>query len=358
MKIGIVTYHRTLNYGACLQAVATRVVLEKLGHEAYYVDYWPDYHSAKYDVFSLKKFNKYIKLSGGLKYIIGSIIYYKPRQERISHFKPFFKEYIYPYCRNVKEGYDIIIYGSDQIWRKQSELRDYNPVYFGDNNFKTKCHVAYAASMGILPSSNKDMDRVKNLVSHMNKIAVREENLKELLLNLGFDKIQVTLDPTLLLDKKEWENIIPSISFLNFRYMLLYSIGGSAFDIEKVRIYAQRQGCELVVLSGTAKQKSTKFLYTTAGPNTFIDLIKHAECVFTSSFHGLAFSIIFEKEFFASYNNNSNRAETLLNSIGIDNRLIPPHSDIQSLPLLDYSKIKSKLNLLRIESLRYIKELP
>ena len=357
MKIGIVTFHRTLNYGACLQAVATRYTLEKMGHEVYYLDYWPEYHSAKYEVFTLKKF-KYISILGGLKYIIDSIKYYKTRQERIANFEPFFKEYIYPYCHSVEEEYDVIIYGSDQIWRKHSELGDYNPIYFGDNNFKTKCHVAYSASMGILPSSNKDMDRVKNLVSHMNKIAVREENLKELLLNLGFDNIQVTLDPTLLLDKKEWENIIPLKSSLNFKYMLLYSIGTSAFDIAKVRNYAKKHGCELVILSGTATQKTTKFLYTTAGPYVFIDLIKQAECVFTSSFHGLAFSIIFEKEFFASYNNNSNRATTLLNSVGIKNRVITPHSDIPSLPLLDYDRIKSKLDLLRIESLKYLKELP
>lgn len=357
MKIGILTYHRTLNYGACLQAIATRFILEKMGHEAYYVDYWPEYHSLKYKAFSLKKF-KYISILGGLKYIIDSIKYYRYRQERISNFEQFFKVYLYPYCRSVKEEYDIIIYGSDQIWRKHSELRDYNPVYFGDNNFKTKCHVAYSASMGILPSSNKDMDRVKDLVSHMNKIAVREENLKELLLNLGFDNIQVTLDPTLLLDKKEWENIIPLKSSLNFKYMLLYSIGNSAFDIEKVKGYAKKHGCKLVVLSGNAKQKSTKLVYTTDGPDKFLSLIRHAECVFTSSFHGLAFSIIFEKEFFASYYKNSNRAETLLNLLEIKGRLLPPKTSIpQDVPPIDYKEVRSRLEVLRQDSLSFLKSI-
>ena len=51
MKIGIVTYHRTNNYGAVMQALATRFVLEDMGHEAYYVDYWPEYHKEMYQVF-------------------------------------------------------------------------------------------------------------------------------------------------------------------------------------------------------------------------------------------------------------------------------------------------------------------
>ena len=356
MKIGILTYHRTLNYGACLQAVATRVVLEKLGHVVRYVDYWPDYHSIKYKAFSLKRF-KYFSVLGSIKYIIDSIRKYKYRKERIDNFESFFDEYIYPYCSNVSEEYDLIIYGSDQIWRKHAQLKDYDPVYFGENNFKTKCHVAYSASMGKLPSSDKDTERVKQLVSHMDKIAVREENLKELLLKLGFDGIQVTLDPTLLLDKNEWKNLIGSNSTLSFKYMLLYSIGVSAFDVTKVRNYAKDHGCELLILTGTATVRPEKLLYTTAGPDTFLDLIQHAECVFTSSFHGLAFSIIFEKEFFASYHSNSNRAETLLNSVGIDNRMLAPNSDIPSLSLLDYDRIKEKLNLLRINSFDYLKQL-
>jgi len=357
MKIGIVTYHRTLNYGACLQAIATRVALEKLGNEVYYVDYWPEYHSLKYKPFSLKKL-KYISVLGGIKYILDSLRYYKYRRERINNFTPFFEKYIYPYCCDVNEEYDVIIYGSDQIWRKQPELKDYNPIYFGMNNFRTKRHVAYSASMGILPASDRDKDKVKKLVSHLDKIAVREENLKELLIGLGFGDTRITLDPTLLLDKNEWDSIIPSKSPVEFKYMLLYSIGNSAFDIEKVKGYAKKHGCELVVLSGNAKQKSTKLVYTTDGPDKFLSLIRHAECVFTSSFHGLAFSIIFEKEFFASYYKNSNRAETLLNLLEIKGRLLPPKTSIpQDVPPIDYKEVRSRLEVLRQDSLSFLKSI-
>ncbi len=356
MKIGILTFHRTLNYGACLQAVATRVVLEKLGHEVHYVDYWPDYHSMKYETFSLKSL-KYFRIPGGYGYIVDSIKHYKYKKERINNFKPFFEKYIYPYCSNVREEFDVIVYGSDQIWRKHSGIGDYNPVYFGANNFRTKSHVAYSASMGKLPSTDRDKEKVKKLVAHLDKIAVREENLKELLQSLGYDNIQVTLDPTLLLDKNEWENFVPFKPLVHFKYMLLYSIGVSPFDVKKVKQYAKERGCELVILTGTAAQESTEYLHTTEGPCEFLDLIKHAECVFTSSFHGLVFSIIFEKDFFASYYNNSNRAETLLNSVAIENRIITPHSDIPLLPPLDYNRINNKLHLLKNNSIEYLKQL-
>ncbi len=356
MKIGILTYHRTLNYGACLQAVATRVVLEKMGHEAYYVDYWPEYHQMRYSAFSLKKL-KYISFLGGCKYIVDSIKNFKHRKQRIENFSPFFNKYIYPYCRSTNDKYDVIIYGSDQIWRKHKELKDYNPVYFGANNFKTKKHIAFSASMGVLPSSEKDLIRVKNLAKNIDKIAVRENDLQELLLSLGFDDVLVTLDPTLLLNKVEWRELLLPVDMHKKKYMLLYYINKCVFDINKIRAYADQHGCELIVLTGKETNVKEKTVYTTEGPFSFLYLIQNAECIFTSSFHGLAFSIIFEKEFFTSYSNNSNRAETLLKSIGVNDRIISPLSDIPFLPQLDYKKINQNLVKLRDKSLDYLKNI-
>ena len=66
MKIGILTYHRSHNYGALLQAIATRIVLKKMGHDAYYIDYWPDYHRRMYAMFNSNMLNiKHIKSSLG-----------------------------------------------------------------------------------------------------------------------------------------------------------------------------------------------------------------------------------------------------------------------------------------------------
>lgn len=356
MKIGILTYHRTLNYGACLQAIATRVVLEKMGHEAYYVDYWPKYHSQQYKAFSIGRFFS-LGLRSRLYYLVESIKWYKYRKIRIDNFELFFKEYIYPYCKPVDEEFDCIIYGSDQIWRNQTALKGYNPVYFAENDLKAKKHIAYSASMGLLPKNDKDKEQVKELTQNFDYIAVRENDLRELLTSLGVDDVQLSIDPTMLLSSHDWDKIIPTNEESNGRYLLVYGISSVAFNMEYIKAFAKIHECQIKVLRGTASSIDTEELITTAAPNKFISLIKNAEYVFTSSFHGLAFSIIYHKEFFASYSTNSNRAETLLNSLGITDRILPPDTFIpDGFDSINYERVENRLIELTQKSIKYIKD--
>lgn len=354
MKIGILTYHRTLNYGACLQAVATRVALEKMGHDVYYVDYWPEYHQGKYKTFSWTKFCS-LGMRAKFKYLYDTVRFYKFRQSRNDNFQSFLDKYIIPYCRPTNDEYDVLVYGSDQIWRKQKELQAYNPVYFGKNDFNTKLHIAYSASMGILPSNEKDRSEILELVSHLDKIAVRENDLKRLLTDLGYKDVFLSIDPTLLLDSTDWDNVIPPMPSSNKKYVLVYGIGKSCFDMSEVKKYADSKGCIVKVLSGTATAADTETLITTADPSVFLNLIRNAECVFTSSFHGLAFSLIYGKEFYASYRNNSNRAETILSNVGLQERLIPPFSKIPNVNHIDIEKLKVNIKALAKESKTYLR---
>ncbi len=354
MKIGIVTYHRTNNYGAVMQALATRFVLEEMGHEVYYVDYWPDYHKDSYKVFNYRKFIK-SNFIGKIKQLISIIRDYSSKKKRIENFEKFFQTHIYPYCRPVDDSYDVVIYGSDQIWRKQKALGTYNPFYFGDNNIKTKQHISYAASMGILPDNDDDKEKVKKLVSHLDKISVREEGLRQLLLSLGFENVSLSLDPTLLLSSEQWDKHLPTEGYTGEKYALLYSMGSNAFDMKEVKKFTDSKRLKLIVLRGYATTKETETNITSAGPSEFIRLIKNAEYVFSVSFHGLAFSIIYGKQFFTSFMRNSGRAESLLNQLGIKGRLLPPKSPIpQDETPIDYNAVRSKLETYRNEAFDFL----
>lgn len=353
MKIGILTYHRTLNYGACLQAVATRVALEKMGHNAYYVDYWPEYHQGKYQIFSWNKFCS-LSIRAKLKYLFDTARYYKYRKQRIDNFQAFFDKYIIPFCRPENDDFDSIVYGSDQIWRKHRELDAYNPVYFGDNRLCTRKHIAYSASMGILPTNDEDKSTIKKLLSHFDKIAVREQDLKNMLEELGYDDVFLSIDPTLLLHSTDWDEVIEPLPAPKKKYVLVYGIGNACFDMAEIKKYAASKGCIVKVLSGTATAADTEMLITTADPVQFLTLIRNAECIFTSSFHGLAFSIIYHKEFYASYVKNSNRAETLLSSLEIQDRLIEPFSTITYKGSIDYQRVDNRLKELQSLSLSYL----
>lgn len=357
MKIGIVTYHLTLNYGAVMQSLATRFVLEEMGHEAYYVDYWPEYHKEKYMLFPKKKFWKY-NLLQKIRFLLLLIKHYKSQKKRIENFDKFFQEQVYTYCHSENEEYDAVVYGSDQIWRKQKEIGAYNPFYFGKNNINAKHHVSYAASMGRLPQKDADREVVKELVSHLDKISVREEGLKNLLQSLGYDKVSLVLDPTLLLSAEVWDKHLPTEPYQGDKYVLVYVIGSNAFNLSEIKKLADSKGLKMIVLRGYATTKETKTNITSAGPLEFVRLIKNAEYVFSASFHGLAFSIIYGKQFFTSFNSNAGRAESLLNQLEIKGRLLPPKTSIpQDVPPIDYKEVRSRLEVLRQDSLSFLKSI-
>lgn len=354
MKIGIVTYHRTNNYGAVMQSLATRFVLQEMGHEVYYVDYWPEYHREKYQLFPKKKFKK-LDLLRKISFLFKLIKYYKPKKRRIENFEAFFQTYVYPFCRPIDDSYDIVVYGSDQIWRKQSELDTYNPFYFGQNEIKAGKHISYAASMGILPDNNVDRERVKALVSHLDRISVREEGLRQLLFSFGFENVSLTLDPTILLSSEEWDKQLPTEAYRGEKYILIYIMGTNSFDLKEIKSFAEKKELKTLILRGDAGTKESANNITSAGPSEFIRLTKNAEYVFSASFHGLAFSIIYGKQFFTSFNRNSGRAQSLLDQLGLLERLLPPKTSIpDNVNPIDYVEVKSKLKMLKEESLKFL----
>lgn len=352
MKIGILTYHRSHNYGALLQAVATRTLLQKMGHDAYFVDYFPAYHGEMY------KLNPFINIKKKkIKGVISDIIRYPYRKKRYDKFMSFINKEIIPYCGSVDEEYDLIIYGSDQIWRIQKDLGGFNPIYFGAGGLKTKRNASYAASMGIEVLSNEQKERLKQLVGNLDYISVREESLKELLESLSIRNVNLSLDPTLLLSKEDWNSYINTKKTYG-RYLLLYDLMKGSINTQAVYKFAQERNLEVVEIVGTARRKDTRNLRTTDGPYEFLNLINNAEFVVTSSFHGLVFSIIFRKQFYASYRQNSSRAESLLGLLGLRHHLLTPNQPcIPDCPGIDYDNITNELNLMKEESLRYLYEI-
>lgn len=355
MKIGILTYHRTLNHGACLQALATRLLLEHLGHKVYYVDYWPKYHADSYKFFSFQRFLK-MDIGDKVNYL-RRIVTFKNFYRMQSAFHIFHSQYILPYCAKINEPFDVVVYGSDQIWRVQRALKDYNPIYFGNDIISAKKKVAFSASMGKLPVTVKQKDVVRRLVGNFDMIGVREEDLKNLLVALGVQNVKLTLDPTLLLSKNEWMRVLNIKNNTIEKYILVYSVGKPAFNMQDIYNYAKDNGCVVKRLHSSALFKDDVNNISAIGPRTFVELINNAECVFTSSFHGLAFSLIFEKEFYASFNKNPNRAKTLLDKLGLLNRYSEPNASLKRQQPINYFYHRQKLEEERVSSMSFLKNI-
>lgn len=353
MKIGILTYHRSHNYGALLQAIATRIVINEMGHDAYYIDYWPDYHRRMYAMFNPKRLNiRHIKSSLG--YLKDLILTYKNKSKRRNIMLDFIHTYIEPYCLPPDESFDAVIYGSDQIWRKQPELNDYNPIYFGDNQIKANKHIAYAASMDIFPSTTNDQSKLKHLVSHLDSISVREESLAHELRSLGISGVCSCLDPTLLLTSNEWNSLFPCCHAPQERYALFYDLQQNAFSKDEINSYVLKNNLKLKCIYGHALSKETDSDISVLSADGFIELIRNAEIVFTSSFHGLAFALIYRKPFWASFEKNSARAISLLKDLNLTEHLLSCKSQIPSQKVIDYDIVYEKLGKLKTKSLQYL----
>ena len=359
MKIGIITYHKSHNYGALLQAIALRIKLIQMGHEVYFIDYWPLYHKQLYDFFSFKEMFNY-GIKDAIKYGGKIILSYKKRKKRIASFMRFIEEFIQPYCvdYSANDKFDIIIYGSDQIWRKQPELsNNFDPVYFADNILKANKHIAYAASMGNMDLGKKDYDFLREKVANFSSISVREEKLKVIMNEVGINS-PIVLDPTLLLTNNIWEQIFPINKVLNERYILYYRLLRNSFNERQVTDFAKKSGCKLLILEGRPRPSMEKDTISSANPIEFISLIKYADFIFTSSYHGMVFSLIFHKQFLASFSENSDRAKSLLTSLDLKDLLIPHKSDIPThIRKIDYTYIDIKIKSLRNLSEEFLNEL-
>lgn len=357
MKIGILTYHRSHNYGALLQAVALRSILEKDGNDVRYIDYWPKYHAIMYGLFNPSEFRHRRGIVSKLKYLLLFCIGSPKRIKIIKEFTKFINEYIEPYCSpySTTDEYDLIVYGSDQIWRKQAGLGGkFNPVYFGDNILRTSKSISYAASMGCVNLSSEDRDFLKENLSRFDKISVREDETANILAGCGVNNISIVSDPTLLFCAAHWDKLVPVNSHnIKKNYVLYYKLLSDSFKDEQVAQFARERGLSLITIRGGVVDIYSR--YKIVGPSGFLSLVKNAEFVFTSSYHGLIFSIIYRKQFYASFGVNANRAKSILKYLGLEQHLLDANSALPTFyPDIDYDKVENALNKLKNRSIQYL----
>lgn len=363
MKIGILTFHRSHNYGALLQAIALRKVLLNMGHKVSYVDYYPEYDRQCYTVFNVGMYKTKRTIRKRLGYIYRSLIKGSVLGKwlRIKNFIRFRNTYLEPYFVSTDEQQDVVIYGSDQLWRIQPIINDYDPVYFGANDFNTQRHISYAVSLALLPE-NEEIEKFNKLVKHQDKISVRETQLRDYLVENGFEDVSVCLDPTLLIDSKEWNEMIPCKRIVQEKYILVFDLqkneGVTVFGPEYLKELSEKYGCKIVYLHGEAQKLPTKYDFQTAAPDVFLNLIRYAECVLTSSFHGTVFSIIYKKLFYNAQTYGTVRSKSILKQLDLMDRFLNPDETIGDLyKAIDYSDIDEKLSNMRLTSLNYLENL-
>lgn len=362
MKIGILTYHRAENYGALLQAYAMITYLRSLGHEASFVDYWPQYHIDYFKVFSLKAFmrsslkSKLVKI--GRLLLMGCILFQRKRtMQAFMHKNLGLSEYPKYTDRTLvtEESYDAVIYGSDQIWRKQDMGGvGFDDWYFGSDNVRADKKIVYAGSMGKIDTDAQDDIYIKKQMSNFDKIAVRESDLQDYLQRLNVSSVQV-VDPVFLLSRKDWDKLVIPQRHKG-KYILFYNLLNTQESILFARQLSRQYNLPIYeITKKTSVFSSKSHLINNASIGEFLGLLKNAEYVVSNSFHGVAFSIIYEKQFYAvGMGAKANRVESLLESVGIADRYIHSHQDKMPVLEIDYNKTSHKLKTIIEESKDYL----
>lgn len=360
MKIGILTYHRAENYGAMLQAYALKTYLQALGHDVSFVDYWPKYHSDYFRLFpwqQLKGRNLFSRIGYVVKLVFWVIPRYmrKRRFQKFMHARLHISSEIKYVSEDTTEQYDVVVYGSDQIWRKQNLGGvGFDGWYFGTENVCASKKVAYAGSMGTLQLTDDDTDYIKQMMKNFHSLSVREKDLQLLLSNLNISAALV-IDPVFMLSKSHWEELSNNSHVKKGKYILYYHLLDTPESTCFAEKLSRQSGLPIreVTKIMSFKHIGSRYIYS-ASVEDFLSLIREAEYVVSNSFHGVAMSIIFEKQFFAvGMGNRANRVLSLLESLDIRDRYHESCDTITGQPI-DYVKVGERLQMLKRYSKDYL----
>ncbi len=272
--------------------------------------------------------------------------------------------------KDVREGkllpnYDMFIVGSDQVWNgPRIGCLD---VYMCDFLHQKRSALSYAASFAIDDIPENMREDYTKYIQNMDTLLIREERGVELCKQLGRDDAKQVLDPSLLLEAKDYEAFLSNPVDLvgDGEYVLVYSLTSSMKIFDEARKLANRYHCKMVVLKNGAypplvsKYKNSVDVIA-AGPAEFLSLVKYAKFLVTGSYHALMFSFLFHKSFYIYLDNASAQNSRLISTLkmfGLEKQLYYETSSLpKEQPQIDYDAVDPILSTKREESLGLLKQ--
>ena len=360
-KIGILTFSGAINYGAVLQEYALCKKINYFGYDAEIINYLCE---------KIQNERKFINLDAGspkifLKSIAKSLLTIKQLPFKKHRILKFEKENIkiadkISSKRSIDfNEYNKIIVGSDQVWNLKTTGHD-NIFYLADAPKSIKRY-SYAASFGEYRPTRSEWQIIKGYLKKFNTISVREDSAKNMLSKNGVTGAIISLDPTLLLTRTEWEVIAKKPK--EKHYILIYNVRRSNRIYEAARKLKNQTGLPIIDLSGNLAllpKKSTKSR-PNVSPSEFVGYFLSADYILTTSFHGCAFSIISEKPFLLDPTSNkgekNDRAINLLRRINLLNRRLDINDIDKIKETIDWQKVSKKLRPLINKSTKYLKDI-
>ena len=363
-KVGILTFSYSSNPGSVLQAYSLQKNISEIaGCDAEIVNYQKT--RAGKPVIGKTVFMPPVR-KWRLKQMLEWCARIVAHPMRMYRYEKFFDKYYCGYSPKpvtradlpeVDKKYDCFVVGSDQVWNYGSYNVD--DTYFLDFVSDGRKKISYAASFGQKGVPEEKVDRAKELVADFAAISVREKSGVETVWQLCGKKAEWVLDPSLLTDKVEYRRLAKKPRKQN--YVLLYLREDSEELTECAEKLAEFYGLAVVKIVKHWMYGKNGKPVRAVGPEEWLGYMDCASYIVTNSFHGICFSVIFEKEFFVGLLKNVSvatnpRISEMLESLDIEDRYIEKSCDFAGIRPLDYGRINEKKRQRREQSITYLRE--
>lgn len=348
-KIGIITFHKAVSFGAAYQAYALQTFLQEKGNIVEIIDYVPKRFSTFESIFSMGKGQSFMKK------VVKFIPFVCSRIPVVLMLQRFNRKYLKLSKKTYKSedeltldeySYDVYLTGSDQVWNlKFDQWEKIKPYLF---SFVEGKKISYAASIGMNSLAECPKDIKKQFIDLLKKysaISVREESAKSILEAEGI-LAEWVLDPTFLLNKDSWEKLACKKSLCHEPFVLVYGLYRN-IELHKIaKKIANKYGFKIINIADSYAFCSGAENKILIPHENLLWYLINAKCVITDSFHGTAISINCNTPVYIIPAKRYNtRLESLVKKFNLYDRYIFDDSLDSALTVeMDYSDINTILS--------------
>lgn len=361
MKTLTVTFFDNSNYGANFQMYALNRTIRQMGHENIVLDFagHNETMKKKHTIFkSPKVFIRNIVLA----------YYYKIRKkevrDRIQSFRDFKKnniEFTRRYTsmddlRNDPPRVDCMITGSDQVWNMTTNP-PMIPSRFLDFGNKNAIRFAFAASIENMQYTEQQKEYAKMALASFKGITLREESACRFIESITGFSAQHLMDPVFLLDNNKWLSIAKKPRITG-PYILCYQVLRNSEMQSVVNTLKKQTGLPTVAICNMPfRWIKTDYSFYDVSPEEFLGLYNDAAYIVTTSFHGTAFGVVFNKPTYTLCRNiSSNRIEDLMNFVGLSDFVVKSGDSVTQRKI-NWDEINEKLEKERTKSKQYLQKM-
>lgn len=377
-RLGLILAYRGVNYGMLLQAYATQRFIERQGFKTEILEYTrTSYKHIRFTpwlpVYAIDEFVRKIKAKNKKKNEFLDEVHVKNITDRKKVSNEFIESNLTN--RRVIKGiealesagkeYDGVLIGSDQIWPPDAAFGNFTTLRFVPDSTNK---ISYATSLGVSSYPYYCRSSASQFWKRINHLSVRETQGKRIIQDICNIPVEVVVDPTYLFTGDEWKELIYEEQVISGDYILCYFLGATKEHKELARKFADKQGVKLVSILSTESISDIDLSYadeviTGKGPKDFINLIRNAKYVLTDSFHGVAFSVINNKQFFVFYrtkvgskNSRNSRIDNILSMWELKDRLVLNDASVDafSVNAIDYEHVNKLVESKRNHSISFL----